>query len=321
MEFKSFLSDNLAGYVAYRKASGRDSISYLLNVRHFERYCEKEYPAAKELSQTMVDQWCKRRDTENSNSCISRIYPVLSFLRYARARGLINIQIPAAPRSTSRTYIPHAFTVAELQNFFHSCDSINAKYGLIGKIQKITVPVFFRLLYSSGMRTTEARLLRKEDIDLENGIVNIRFSKGYNQHFVVLHDTMLDLMKKYDVAISKIIPNRVFFFPTKSNKGYPGSWVTRIFRKCWYESNNAATIAYELRHHYAVENINGWIGQGLTTHMKLLSLSKSMGHTNVESTKYYYSLVPGLSEIIENATGDTFNQIIPNLQNDEESYQ
>lgn len=291
-----------------------------MNVRHFNRYCVKEYPSAKELSQIMVDLWCKKRDTETTHSCISRIYPVLSFLRYAKARGLTDVNIPAAPRSTPRTYIPHAFTLEELQNFFDTCDSINTKYGLIGKIQKITVPVFFRLLYSSGMRTTEVRLLRREDVNLENGVVNIRYSKGDNQHFVVLHDTMLDLMKKYDTAISKIIPDRIFFFPTTSNKGYHESWVNRNFRKYWYANNETGAIAYELRHHYAVENINGWIGQGLTTHMKLLSLSKSMGHSNIESTKYYYSLVPGLSEIIEDATGDMFNQIIPNLQDDEKSY-
>lgn len=131
---------------------------------------------------------------------------------------------------------------------------------------------------------------------------------------------MLDLMKKYDVAISKMIPDRIFFFPTRSNKGYPDSWVRRIFKICWYKNNKAYATAYELRHHYAVENINSWICKGLTTHMRLLSLSKSMGHASVESTKYYYSLVPGLSEIIENATGDTLKQIIPNLQDDEKNY-
>jgi len=303
MKFQSFLSDIMDGYVAYRKSSGRDSISYLLNVRLFDRYCKREYPTAKELSQEMVDQWCKQRDTECNNSCISRIYPVLSFLRYANARGLTNVKIPTAPRSTPKTYIPHAFTEEELQNFFHSCDSVNSKYGLIGKIQKVTIPVFFRLLYSSGMRTTEVRLLRREDVNLENGVINIRYSKGCNQHFVVLHDTMLGLMKKYDAAISKMISERIFFFPTSSNKGYSDSWVSRNFKKYWFENNKACATAYELRHHYAVENINSWASLGMTTSMNLLSLSKSMGHTNIESTKYYYSLVPGLSEIIENTTG------------------
>jgi len=321
MKTQSFLSDIIDRYIAYRKAAGRDSISYVVGVRYFDRYCSREYPASKELSQEMVDVWCRQRDTECNNSCSTRILPVLNFLHYTNARGLTNLKIPIAPRKIPRTYIPHAFTADELQNFFRACDSINIKYGLPGKIKKIIVPVFFRLLYSSGMRTTEVRLLRREDVNLENGVISIRYSKGNDQHFVVLHDTMLDLMKNYDIAISKMIPNRIFFFPTSSNRSYSTAWVTSVFKKYWYENNRTCATAYELRHHYAITNINSWIGQGMATHMRLLSLSKSMGHKDIENTKYYYSLVPGLSDIIENTTGDTFNQIIPNLQDDEENYQ
>jgi integrase len=103
---------------------------------------------------------------------------------------------------------------------------------------------------------------------------------------------MLDLMKKYDAVISKMIPDRIFFFPTNSNRDYPDSWVRRILKICWYKNNKTRATACELRYHYAVENINSWICQGLTIHMRLLSLSKSMGHTSVESTKYYYSRFP-----------------------------
>jgi hypothetical protein len=46
-------------------------------------------------------------------------------------------------------------------------------------------------------------------------------------------------MKKYDAAISKMIPDRIFFFPTSSNKGYPDSWVRRIFKICRYKNNQA----------------------------------------------------------------------------------
>ncbi len=69
----------------------------------------------------------------------------------------------------------------------------------------------------------------------------------------------------------------------------------------------------------AIKNINGWIGEGLGEHMKLLALSKSMGHSDMESTKYYYSLVPGLSDIMGQVTNGTFNEIIPNIIDDEES--
>lgn len=93
MKFQSFLSEILYGYITYRKASGRDSIGYLLNIRLFDRYCARQYPLAKELSQAMVDEWCKKRDSENTNSCISRIYPILNFLRYAKTRGLTDVNV------------------------------------------------------------------------------------------------------------------------------------------------------------------------------------------------------------------------------------
>lgn len=319
MKFQSFLSSIIESYVAYRNASGRTSTSYIKNIIHFDHHCAKEYPQAEELEQEMVDQWCKQRQTECTNSCISRIYPIINFLRYAKKRGLVDVTIPAAPKLTPRTYIPHPFTENELISFFNACDTLHTRNGMNGDIRKITVPVFFRLLYSSGMRTTEVRLLRTEDVNLESGVINIRFSKGFNQHFTVLHDSMLKLMKVYDSAISKLVPDRIYFFPVNINKGISDRWITYFFRKLWDQSNNAYATAYELRHNYAIENINGWIGEGLSGHMRLLALSKSMGHSDMESTKYYYSLVPGLSDIMRQVTNDQFNEIIPNIIYNEES--
>lgn len=319
MKLHSFLSDTIENYVAYRKASGRTSFSYVKNVIFFDHYCAKKYPLATKLIQEMIDDWCKQRSTEDNNSCRSRIYSIISFLHYAKKRGLLDIQMPEIPKSTPRNYIPHAFTKEELLNFFNACDTIETRKGFNGNIRKITIPVFFRLLYSSGIRTTEARLLRTKDVNLENGVINIKHSKGYNQHFVVLHDSMTDLMRIYDSAVSQLIPNRDYFFPTRSNKGYPDIWVGYYFKKLWFRDNKDYATAYELRHHYAVENINKWIGQGLNTHMRLLSLSKSMGHNKVESTKYYYSLVPGLFDIIENTGQKAFNEIIPDITNHEKS--
>lgn len=319
MKFQSFLSSIIESYVAYRNASGRTSTSYIKNIIHFDHHCAKEYPQAEELEQEMVDQWCKQRQTECTNSCISRIYPIINFLRYAKKRGLVDVTIPAAPKLTPRTYIPHPFTENELISFFNACDTLHTRNGMNGDIRKITVPVFFRLLYSSGMRTTEVRLLRTEDVNLENGVINIRFSKGFNQHFTVLHDSMLKLMKVYDSAISKLVPDRIYFFSVNLNKGISDRWITYFFRKLWDRSNNTYATAYELRHNYAIENINGWIGEGLGGHMRLLALSKSMGHSDMESTKYYYSLVPGLSDIMRQVTNEQFNEIIPNIIYNEKS--
>lgn len=204
-KFTSFLAPLMQSYVFYQKASQHwNEASYELNLVLFDRYCKKKYPKATLLSQDMVDGWCHKRHTETNNSCRSRIYVVASFIRYLRKREKTKVMGPDIPRKERCTYIPHAFTEVELEKFFLACDGLPSVFHTPEqRSRKITIPVFFRLLYSSGMRTNEARMLRVEDVDLRHGIINIRCSKAGSQHYVVLHDSMLELLKIYDAAIQK----------------------------------------------------------------------------------------------------------------------
>ena len=318
-KFTSDLKPLLESYLYYRKASGRwNEASYEPNLVLFDRFCKNYYPKAEHLSQEMVDGWCRKRDTESNNSCRSRIYVVVSFIRYLRKRGKTDVVETEMPRKESRVYIPHSFTDAELKNFFHACDNLpSAPLTPAQRCRKITVPVFFRLLYSSGLRTYEARMLRVDDVDLSHGIMNIRYSKGHAQHYVVLHDSMLTLMKTYDQAIRKQYPHRTYFFPARGNSYHTRDWVQKNFRALWNKYNSSHATAYELRHHYAIENINRWTDEGFGFHAKLLYLSKSMGHSTLESTKYYYSLVPGMAKILEEKTGIDFDSIVPEVDYEE----
>jgi integrase len=285
-------------------------------LRYFDRYCSQIYPAAQVFTQEMVDAWCAQRPTENNNSCLARIAIVFGFVRYLKQRRKTDIAGPLLPKRERRTYMPHAFTVSELERFFYACDNLPATPNRLTTLTlKITAPIFFRLLYSSGMRTNEARLLRVDDVDWERGVLSIRRSKGEAQHYVVLHDTMLTLMRKYDTEIRKFYPNRQYFFP--SPKGcYRRDWVCKNFRKLWNRYNTSRATAYDLRHHYATENINQWIGEGFGFESKLVWLSKSMGHSVLESTRYYYSFVPAMADIIEKLSGQDFEDIVPEVDND-----
>jgi integrase len=223
------------------------------------------------------------------------------------------------PRKKASSYIPHAFTNEELKAFFDACDNITVPFpNKVSRLRKIEVPIFFRLLYSSGIRTTEARLLRVDDVNLEDGILDIRESKGHHQHYVVLHDTMSDLMRRYDAAIRKIIPIRVYFFPSHIGGHHSRTWVSDNFKLLWNKGSYGRAIPYELRHHYATCNLNSWVGCGLEFNARFLYLSKSMGHSILECTRYYYKLVPCLADIMLNFTNDSFNEIIPEVDYENE---
>lgn len=314
-KFTSFMKDDIYNFIKYKITSNRWNHGYDLYLKTFENYCIKNYPNENKLTQEMVDTWCKKRDTESNNSNNSRISVVISFLTYTNARGITNLVIPARLKPEKKNYIPHYFTETELNNFFYACDNIKIKNNIIyEKNNQLTIPVFFRLLYSTGMRTTEARLLKVNDVDLETGIVNITKSKGYNQHYVVLNDSMKEYMIRYNREIDILYPNRTYFFPSKNDKFHPKSWVFINFKRYWTIYNNSYAIPYDLRHHYAITNINSWVNKGIEFNDKLYYLSKSMGHSSIESTKYYYTLIPRMSDIFKNQINTNFNDLIPEVQ-------
>lgn len=76
--------------------------------------------------------------------------------------------------------------------------------------------------------------------------------------------------------------------------------------------------SYFLRHHYAITNINSWVDDGFEFNDKLHNLSKSMGHRSIESTRYYYSIVPRLADTLREKTETGFNIIVPEVVYDEE---
>ena len=317
-KYVSCFAPLIESFLSYRKVSENwRSVTYEPNLLIFDRYCKERYPDADTPLQEIIDNWCEQRDTESNNSCRARINAVTVLVQYARSRGHTNLVPPDAPRSERSAYIPHAFTGEELTNFFDACDNLTGIESPASRSRRITVPVFFRLLYSSGIRTTEARLLGTEDVDMERGIINVRQTKGYSQHYIALHDTMTELLRKYDVAIRDIYPARTYFFPASENKCHTADWAERNFRECWFKNNKAYAIPYELRHHYATANINNWVDDGFGFDAKFLYLSKSMGHSVIESTKYYYSLIPRLSDILEDKTNTDFEDIMPEVRYEE----
>ena len=318
-KFISNLAPLMEQYAKYRQASQKWSSDSQAKMRSFDRYCKEHYPESDHLTQEMADNYFKKKSSETINSSRERCSIVSEFIKYLQSRNLTDIKVPERPKKQRRTYIPHAFTHEELKNFFDACDSIQCTPGRLDlKIRRITVPVIFRLIYSTGMRTVEARLLKRDNVNLSNGIVSIVDTKGYNEHYIVLHDSMLKLIQAYDKAMNQLLPGREYFFSSRKKNHFHQAWLTENFSIIWNSINSSHATAYDLRHNYAVANINRWTDEGFDFYDKIAYLSKSMGHVCLESTKYYYSIVPGLSSIIEDHTQKSFDWIVPEVNADEE---
>ena len=318
-EYKSILADNAYTFIDFMIASQHWSDTYENHFITFDNYLFNTYRDEAVLTQDMIDDWCYIRPDESSNANIARTSVVVAFIRYLQRRGLTDVKEPDRPKPQKCTHIPHAFTTEELARFFYACDHISIKSNRKDSlIKKLILCVIFRLMYCTGIRPKEARMLKKNEVDLEHGILNIVETKGHDQHYVAVHESMVNILCEYDRRIEKVLPGRIYFFPC-GKEGYRSKeWLRKNFAELWNAANpDIHAISYDFRHNYATVNVNKWVDLGFDFYDKLYYLSKSMGHCSVEHTKYYYSIVPRMSEILTNKSGTNFDEIVPEVIEDE----
>lgn len=282
---------------------------------YFDRHCLKHFPGIDGITQEMIDSWCKQRKSEIASSCYCRTYIIAALAEYLDKRGICKLSSPDLVNpDRHRTYIPHAFTDEELTAFFNECDKeVKESKNQIVAVRRLAASVFFRLIYSTGMRTVEARLLKTENVDLVNGVIDIKKSKGVDQHYVALHESTLELLQNYDQVLQAVFPGRIYFFAFIKDKPFYPEWSPHVFRQIWDRVNNEHANPYDLRHNYAIRNINSWTDEGFGFSDRFLYLSKSMGHKQLESTKYYYSLIPALADTLAAHSQSGFDDIVPEV--------
>lgn len=313
MELSSRCDNLLRDFVLYRQASQHWNAMYDYHLRCFDQFGSDNYPLSTGLTQEMVDRWCEKKDTETLSSCGKRIAFIPSLCRYASVvtHGRLDLHAPVVSTISESTEMPHAFEDAELKNFFFACDNIPRLHKSKESLLRVmNVPAIFRLMFSSGLRTIEARELDREDVDFEQGIISIRRSKGMNEHRVALHPSALSYLQAFDDQMEEILPGRKAFFPNVTGGYNSSTWLDLNFMQAWYLYNRETAIPYDLRHNYAVTNINSWPADREAFNKNLVYLSRSMGHANVDSTMYYYHYTPAMARHIMSAKGSTFDNIV-----------
>lgn len=173
-EFSKARSELFNKFINYRTACSLWNQGYELNLLYFDRFCSEHFRGIYGLTQAMIDGWCVQRDTESKSSLIGRILSARKLVEYLNERKITDLTIPKVPSMPAKNHIPHAFTDNELQKFFEECDRRVVTAKKKKRFRAFEMTVLFRLLYSTGMRTTEVRLLRPIDVDLSQKVINIK---------------------------------------------------------------------------------------------------------------------------------------------------
>lgn len=238
--------------------------------------------------------------------CI-RLGVVRCFATWLQARDPFT-QVPPpdalGPRRISRA-VPYIYTDAEIVALMDTAGRISR--GL----QRHTFPALIGLLAVTGMRTSEAIGLDRDDICWEEGRLLIEGAKFGKSRYVALHPSSLDALAEYakrrDHAFRA--PGSPSFFLSNTGARLISINVQHRFRVV---ARRAGLVArsercrprlHDFRHRFAVQTLTEWYAAGLDVGPRLPLLATHLGHTDPQSTYWYLTATPELLALAADRLG------------------
>lgn len=315
--FVSDIGTHVKAFIEQKQACGYPYGSSSRILHHFDLMIAEGYPGAETVTKEICDAWLNLKPGEHQNGLLRRVTPVRQLAKYMNGAGVEAYVIPGHTPNRQIKYEAHIYTEAELKAFFASIDQ--CRWSPFSPTRCYVIPVLFRLLYCCGLRQSEGRLLRAEDVDLISGKVTIRESKGWKARITYMADDLLGVCREYNLKVERLIPDRMMFFPNKHDRAFSSSTIDAWFHEFWDHLPEAKAITgnparvHDFRHVYAVDRLNRWVQENQDLNALYPYLSEYMGHSRYADTDYYLSLVESFYPEMERRLSESNDDILPEV--------
>jgi len=313
------LAGAIAGLVTEKRALGYKYVSEERTLARFRAFCASEFPGLGTVTRASVEAWiaCARQRAVKPATVINLIAPVRELARWLGRRGVDAYVLPAGVLEKPARYVPHIYSDQELAALFAQTDRCH--YCSEVPFRHLVMPVLFRTIYACGLRCSEARLLRVKDVDVENGVLQIRDAKGGKDRQVPVSEPLRERLVGYHAKLAGQ-PGWEWFFPG-ATLGVPLTLnnVNRNFRRFLWQARiphggrGHGPRVHDLRHVMAVNNLRSWFAHGENVNALLPVLQTYLGHSSIGDTAYYLHLTaesyPDITARVKQAFGD----IVPSM--------
>jgi integrase len=206
------LAGAIAGLICEKRATGYKYVSEERALARFEAFCASEFPGVDTVTRACVEAWiaAARGRAVKPATVNGLIAPVRELARWFHRRGVDAYVLPGGVLLKPAPYVPHIYTDRELAALFAQTDG--CRYCPEVPYRHLVMPVLFRTIYACGLRCSEARLLRVQDVDVDNGVVQIRDAKGGKDRQLPVSEPLRVRLAGYHAKLAGQ-PGWEWFFP------------------------------------------------------------------------------------------------------------
>lgn len=149
---------HIQNFVEVKQALGYKYLTEAACLKRFDRFTVENYKSASALTRAIVMAWCTKKLYEKQENLCARASVIRQFAAFLDNHGIEAYVIPKNHFKSGEKYVPHIYTNTELRKFFQETDKCH--YCSQCPYRHLLMPILFRMIYSCGLRVSEARLLR-----------------------------------------------------------------------------------------------------------------------------------------------------------------
>ena len=319
--FTSCFLNDIQGLIEQKKQSGYiyDSAKYILI--QFDKFCVENHIDRAIITKELSDTWQSYHADEAKSRRASRMSVLRQLAQYMNSQGN-ECYIPS--KFSVKSYrVPYVMNEREIKELFTAADDyapkVNAdRFNILAEEYK----VLFRFIYCCGLRVSEARKLKLEDIDFERKTALILRSKEDKDRLIYIADDVCKMcLDMLDLLHDKYHFYSEYLFPSSDpNTPLQVASINKKFREFWKKTSGASDSKYptvhSLRYSFVVTRMNLWMEKGENLTAMMPYLSKYLGHESVENTYYYYHQIESTFKIVRQKD-QLSDRIIPEVSNEE----
>ncbi len=321
VKFTSVFRNEFSDLIALKQASGFKYETESIAFRRLDQFFVENNLETRVLSRELVMKWCRKRTYESEKNHAHRISDIRVFAKYISSIGFPAYIPPKSLTKHPPKYQAHVYTDDELHRFFKAVDasqSVPSECPYRG----LVMPIFFRILYTSGMRVSELRLAKLRDVNLTEGYIRVVQGKNHKDRLVPIHPLLVQKCIELKEEIHKDSAEDEYFFMV-----YPGREMTlqnlyhnfrRYLEKASISHTGKGPRIHDFRHTYCVNLLRKWSEEGKDLMAFLPYMKTMLGHESFEETAYYLKLTSVAFPSIREALSKAFPNIIEMVEFDDD---
>ena len=318
-DFEEPFKEELVSFINHKRSLGYDyGKSMVSRLKEMNRFLIEQGITDVRIPKSAFLSWIQLRNKESTSNQEKRYCAIHGFARFLISRKYTDVYDSENHVLSKNDFTPYIYTEEEISRIFYCADRYSPENKPIIYDNGRLMPVLLRLLYSTGMRISEALSLHISDLDAGKGVISLLAGKNHAGRNIVVSPSMKRVLEYY-LRTERPCGINEYLFHGYDGRIYTSDTARRTFHRILDEAgilrrpSGKYPRLHDFRHLFAIRALEQMVGNGYDLYTSLPILCKYLGHKSILETEYYIRLTQSRYKQLTQASSEYAPALFPDM--------